>query len=248
MTTVERVDTTFLADPALSPRQLFALLARMLYDEGYDEHIAGHISYRQADDTVLVNPWEMGWNEVRASDVMRIDLDGKIIDGNWGVTPAIQLHLALHRARKDIAVGVHHHPRYGTVYAAAGRIPDAYDQMGALVRADRIAVLDEYVGTVDDADSARRNVEALADADVAFLANHGVMVVAESIEKAYLRATALESRCKRAWQIEAIGGGRPFPADQAKVLADKVDAQGGGPHMFAAMVRRQVRIDPTVLD
>ena len=77
------------------------LLARTLWREGYDDHLAGHITSRQADGTLLVNPWGLTWDEVRASDVMRIDLDGNVLAGPWTVTPAITLHLELHKARDD---------------------------------------------------------------------------------------------------------------------------------------------------
>src|ERR1700736_1776211 len=99
--------------PELTPAAEVALLARMLHREGYDDHLAGHITYRQPDGTLLVNPFGLTWDEITASDIMRIDLDGNVLDGPWTVTPAIPLHLELHRARPDIAVAVHNHPRFG---------------------------------------------------------------------------------------------------------------------------------------
>ena len=87
--------------PALSPQAELALLCRTLFREGYDDHLAGHITYRQPDGTLLVNPWGLTWDEVRASDVLRIDTDGNLLEGRWTVTPAIPLHVELHRARPD---------------------------------------------------------------------------------------------------------------------------------------------------
>src|SRR5688500_10355367 len=90
--------------PPLTPQAEVALLARMLFREGYDDHLAGHITYRQPDDTLLVNPWGFTWDELRASDIMRVDLDGNVLEGPWTVTPAIPLHLELHKARHDAVV------------------------------------------------------------------------------------------------------------------------------------------------
>src|SRR4029079_7208618 len=103
----------------LNAAQELALLCRCLLAEGYDDHLAGHITYKQPDGTFLVNPFGLAWDEVRASDIMRMDADGKAIDGPWTITPAITLHLELHRARDDIGVAVHNHPRWGTIYADA---------------------------------------------------------------------------------------------------------------------------------
>lgn len=232
----------------LSPRQELAILARSLFGEGYDDYQVGHISYRQPDDTLLVTPWELGWDEVRASDIARIDLAGGQLEGELSVSPAIELHLELHRRRHDIAVGVHHHPRYGTIWGATGRIPPAYDQRSSLLREDRIAFLDEYAGAVYDSEAARLNIEALAESDVAFLANHGVMVLGATIVLAHTRAISLEWRCRQAWHVEALGEGRPMPADKARELGDRIEARGGTSDLFAYMARRVIRTDSRVLE
>jgi L-fuculose-phosphate aldolase len=112
--------------PALSdltPAQELALLGRCLFSEGYDDHLAGHITYKQPDGTFLVNPFGLTWDELRASDVMRMDADGKELDGRWTITPAITLHVELHKARDDVGVAIHNHSRWGTIWADIGRAP-----------------------------------------------------------------------------------------------------------------------------
>ena len=99
--------------PPLTPQAELALLARTLFREGYDDHLAGHITYKQADDTLLVNPWGLTWDEITASDVMRIDKEGEVLEGKWTVTPAIPLHVELHRARPDVGVAVAQPPAVG---------------------------------------------------------------------------------------------------------------------------------------
>ncbi len=75
------------------------------------------------------NPWGLWWEEVRASDILRLDADGEIVDGQWDVTPAVFLHTELHRARADARVIVHNHPYYATLLvddrrAAASGAPE----------------------------------------------------------------------------------------------------------------------------
>src|SRR3989442_7645690 len=118
--------------PELSPRQELALLARVLFREGYDDHLAGHITYKQPDDTLLVNPFGLTWDELRAADVMRIDRDGTVLAGPWTVTPAITLHVEIHKVRADAGVVVHNHPRWSTLWADIGRRPEIYDQTSAM--------------------------------------------------------------------------------------------------------------------
>ncbi len=113
--------------PVLTSRQELALLCRTLHREGYDDHIAGHITIAEPDGTFLVNPWELAWDELTASDIIRVDAAGQVIEGDWNVTPAIGLHLAVHQRRDDLRVVIHNHSRWGSVWAAVGRIPPVYD-------------------------------------------------------------------------------------------------------------------------
>jgi ribulose-5-phosphate 4-epimerase/fuculose-1-phosphate aldolase len=218
----------------------------MLHREGYDDHLAGHISYKQADGTLLVNPWGLTWDEVCARDVMRIDLDGNVLDGPWTVTPAITLHLELHRMRHDVTVAVHNHPRWGTIYADLGRAPAVYDQTSAMVAGD-VAVYADYEGAVDQTDNARAAVEALGDASLALLQNHGVLVVAKDVAQAHLRAVTLEWRCRQAWHVEAVGSGVPLPPEVHERFGRVFD-QVNFPGLFEAMARRELRDDPSILD
>ena len=173
MTTTESTAPRLMPD--LSPQETLAVLARALHREGYDDHTVGHLAFKQPDGTFLVNPWGLTWEEVCASDIMRIDGDGNVLAGPWTVTPAITLHLELHRARHDVGVAVHNHPRWGTVYADLGRAPVVFDQTSAMV-AGEVAVYADYEGPVDSAANARAAVEALGDSSMALLQNHGVLV------------------------------------------------------------------------
>jgi ribulose-5-phosphate 4-epimerase/fuculose-1-phosphate aldolase len=231
--------------PELSPAAELALLARMLHREGYDDHLAGHITYAQPDGTLLVNPFGLTWDELRASDVMRIDRDGEVLDGPWTVTPAIPLHLELHKARHDVGVAVHNHPRWGTIWADLQRIPPVYDQTGAQVLGDP-AIYGDYQGAVNDPDNARQAVAALGDARMALLANHGVLVVGKDIRMAHHRCITLEWRCRQAWHIEAAGGAAPLDPEVHRRFATSFDYIPF-PGLFEAMVRRELRADPGVL-
>lgn len=232
--------------PELSPRAQVALLARALWQEGHQDHISGHISFKQPDDTLIVNPYHLRWDEVRASHCARIDLDGNVLEGEWFVSTAIQLHLELHRARPDIVVAVHNHTDWGNVWAGARRVPPVYDQTSALVDND-VVLYDAFGTTVHDPDEAQAVVTALGDAKAAILAHHGVLVVASDIARAYTRCMSLEWRCREAWHVEVLGSSTPMPAAASQRLADGIERRGY-PGLFEAMARREIQRDPEVLD
>lgn len=230
----------------LTPRQELALLCRVLIQEGYNDHIAGHITYRQDNGTLLVNPWELAWDEVCASDILTIDSSGKILEGQWNVTPAINVHRDMHELREDVRVVIHNHPEWGSVWAACKRVPPIYDQTSALVDTDP-AVFDEYHGTVDDEKEGKAAAEALGEHKWALLANHGVFLVGRDIRQAHLRAITLEWRCRLAWRVEALGSGLPLAPAIATATGQLAD-DNGFPFLWEAMARREIRRDPRVLE
>ena len=162
--------------PELDIRTEMVLLARTLWREGYDDHLAGHITVNQGDGTLLCNPWLLTWEEFRPQDVIRIDLEGNVVEGDWPVPLGIPLHLELHRARPDVQVAVHHHPRWGTVWADLGRLPGRHDQSSVL-GGGTAALVDEYGGAVNDPSSAAKAIAAMGDAELAILAHHGVFIL-----------------------------------------------------------------------
>ncbi len=232
--------------PELTPRQEMAVLARALWREGYDDHLAGHITANLGDGTLLCNPWLLTWAEVRPEQILRITLTGEVVEGEWPVPLGIPLHLELHRRRPDIGWAAHSHPRYGTVWADLAELPPILDQSSSL-GGGRLVLVDEYSGPVDDTGSAGRAVEAMGDATSALLAGHGVLLTGSSARAVYQRGVALEQRCRHAWHVRAAGG-KGVSVLPARFLDRMAGSDGEGFHgFFEAAVRAELRADPTLL-
>lgn len=240
--------------PELSPRQELALLARALWREGYDDHLAGHITINRGDGTLWCNPWLLHWEELRPEHVIAIDLDGKVVepalDGNdWPVPLGIPLHLALHQVRPDVQVAVHSHPLYATVWADLAEVPPVLDQSSAL-GGGSLVVVDEYDGAANDPDASAAAVRLMGDADMALLAAHGVFVTAVSARAAHQRCVALEQRSQRAWHARAIAGGGALESRLGTDAASMFARSDGDRFIgfWEAAVRAELRADPTLLD
>ncbi len=236
------------AMPDLTPRAELVLLARALHRDGWDDPIVGHITYRQPDDTFLALPKERGWDEVRPEDVLRIDLDGNQLEGPGTVNSAILLHLEFHRARPGCHVTVHQHPRFTTIWSAAGRIPPVYDSRAAFVPDEDISFYDDYEGGVHQVDAARAAVAGMGDSNCAILRNHGAFIVGESMAQTYSRALSLEWRCRQAWYVEAIGAKNVMPDVGQDFFRNSYQTKGGvQPNLWPWAVRRELRADPSLL-
>ena len=228
--------------PPLTPELELVLLARTLVREGYDDHLAGHITIKQPDGTLLCNPWFLLWDEFTPDDVVRVDVDGTLLEGRWPYPPGVKLHFEVHKLRDDVNVAVHNHPHFATLWANARRIPPCLDQTSGL-GGGKVALVNEYDGSVDNVDHARTAAIAIGDADIALLAGHGLFLVADDVAEAHLRGTAFEQRCREAYRVEALGGGIELAPDvQATLGAAKFDG------FWEAMARRELRLDPSLLE
>ena len=231
--------------PPLNDKAQVALMCRMLFREGWNEHIAGHITYRLASGNILTNPWELAWDEVTASDIVTLNPAGEIIDSEWNTTPAIGLHLQLHALRPDTHVIIHNHAHWSGIWAAMQRVPAVYDQAGAYCGVE-LPLYNEYEGTFENQATSLSAAEALGDAKWALLANHGALVVGKDLRQAHLRVITLEWRCKRAYEVELAGGGVPL-SDEDVANISLPDANGF-PFCWEAMARRELRADPNIIN
>jgi L-fuculose-phosphate aldolase len=208
------------------------------------------MTYRQPDDTFLALPEELGWNEICASDVLRIDGDGNLLEGEWTVPPPIILHTEYHKMWPGTDVTLHHHPKFATPWSTAGELPPVYDQKGALLPDSAYVLYDDYDGTAAQLDSVRRLMASVGSARCVLLRNHGVFVVGDTIEQAYLNASVLEGRCRQAWMVKVLGTGDRVMPDVGRRAIEEAMAGFGWtlPRTWEWAVRQELRQDPGILD
>ncbi len=216
-----------------TPQQELTLVARVLARAGYDDYLAGHLTYRQADDTILTNPFSIPWNRLRSSEVCRLDLDGNHLEGPYVSNPAVRLHLEWHNRRDDLMWTCHNHPRWGTIWASVHRIPPCYNQSSALV--DPISLVRDYAGQVNDRRVARDVIDAMGDSTVALLGNHGVLVGGTNVGTSNRSpvesrsTTALQGHLRRSRRRAAEGspvcGQRSAAANASSTLPCWTDLQ-----------------------
>src|SRR5262249_3831817 len=91
----------------LSTEQELACALRILARGAWRANLDGHISWATSDGGMWMSPWGIWWDEVKASDIIRLDADGNVVDGKWDVTGAVNIHTELHRTRPDATIIVH---------------------------------------------------------------------------------------------------------------------------------------------
>jgi ribulose-5-phosphate 4-epimerase/fuculose-1-phosphate aldolase len=198
------------------PQQLACAL-RILASVGWRENLSGHITWATPEGGMWCNPWGVWWEEVRASDILRLDADGEIVEGSLDVTPAVFLHTELHRTRADATIIVHNHPYYATLLAAMNELPRIVHQ-NACIFSDELALVDEYAG-VDDAEQGKWLATQVGNASGILLAHHGAIVTGSTIGEACYKAVTFERMCHFTYDILASGRApREIPAEQRPEL------------------------------
>ena len=194
---------------------------------GLHEGICNHFSavIPGEDDRFLINPHGYHWAEVRASDLVEVDSEGRAMDGREPPEPtAFFIHYHIHRLVPDAKVVLHTHMPYATAITMLedGRIEPVLQT--SLKFYDQIAYDDVYNGlALDDSEGERIAAALQKGKRIAFLANHGVVVTGRSVAEAFDDLYYLERAAQA--QVIAQSTGRPLrrvPQDVARMTADQM--------------------------
>src|SRR5215475_11458415 len=166
--------------------------ARTLYRQGMSAGIAGHISIKVGNDKMIVNRFGPSFGTVMPSDILTVDFDGKILEGNGWVNDTIRLHGVVHRVNPNHAVVMHTHPPGVVTWSTLQKLPEIYDQESCFL-ADMVAMVqEEYDGLASTEDRVRPVAEGLKTHPVLILPNHGAIAAGPNVQIALFLMITLE--------------------------------------------------------
>lgn len=176
---------------------------------GFHEGICNHFSYavQGAEDRFLLNPYGFHWSELRASDLLLVDSDGRVLEGKGDAeTTALCIHVPLHQRHSRARCVLHTHMPYATALTTMedGELEPVHQN--ALRFYKDVAYDREYHGLVVDKSEGERLSNVFENKRVLFMQHHGVIVVGESIAAAFDDLYYLERACHV--QILAASTGR----------------------------------------
>lgn len=181
---------------------------RLVHRFGWSDLVYNHITARVpgAAHGYLINPYGLAYDEITASNLIKIDLDGNILDDTpYEINPAgFVIHSAIHGARRDAVCVLHTHSRAGVAISA---LKDGFDPVnqGGFQFYGRVAYHD-YEGFALDMAERRRLVADLGQRKAMILRNHGLLVVGASVPEAFRLIYYLEQACQA--QLDALQTGR----------------------------------------
>lgn len=227
---------------------------RLVADFGWSDLVFTHITARvptgdEGGHAFLINPYGMMFDEITASSLVKIDVDGsKLDDSPFPVNPAgFTIHSAIHEARDDAICVLHTHSLNGSAVAAqeAGVLPISQPSIFVL----NSLAYHGYEGLALNDDEKPRLVADFGDKSFLMLRNHGLLTVGKTVADAFLNMYLFEAACTI--QVRAMAGGTelrtvgPSIIDNAMKQARQVTNAQYGLLAWPALLRRLERLDPS---
>lgn len=223
---------------------------RLVADFGWSDLIFTHITARVpgTEDQFLINPYGMMFDEITASSLVKIDLNGNKVDETpFPINPAgFTIHSAVHAVRHDAQCVLHVHSVNGVAVSAQknGLLPISQQSIFVL---SSLAYHD-YEGVALNAEEKPRLVADLGDRNYLMLRNHGLLTLGKTIADAFVNMYVFEAACMI--QVRAQAGGELVTIPQsivstAQQQARTVTKSQGGMLAWPGLLRRLDRIDPS---
>ena len=239
--TSERMNR-YLKTPEWSLRQKLALACRILADEGHESALAGQITGRgDKPGTYWMLSFGLGFDEAQASNIVLVDDDLNLLEGDGMVNPSNRFHLWIYRHRPDVNAIIHTHPPYCSALSVLGE-GLAVSHMDTSMLYEDVAFLPEWPGVPIGDEEGEIITKAIGTKRSILLAHHGQLAACSNIEEATVMAIFIERAARMHLMARAIGPIKPIRPEHAREAHDyrlKPKAVGATFLYFARRVLRQ---------
>jgi L-fuculose-phosphate aldolase len=245
--TTERMDR-HLMEPRWPLREKVALACRILAAEGHESALAGQLTAR-ADQpgTYWMLSFGLGFDEACRSNIVRVDDDLNIIEGDGMPNPSNRFHLWIYRKRPEINAIVHTHPPWCSALSMIGE-PLAVSHMDTSMFYEDCAFLPEWPGVPIGDEEGRIISEAIGSKRAILLAHHGQLAACKTLEEATMLSIFIERAARLQLMARAAGKIRPLDPAAAREAHDyRLKPKYVGA-VFCYYARRALKSAPEIPD
>lgn len=197
---------------------------KKLVTEGLTKGTGGNLSvFDRRSGLMAITPSGIDFFEIKEEDIVIMDLEGRIVEGDKLPSSEWYMHLIQYQQREDIDAVIHAHTTYGTVLACLREALPASHYMVAVAGKDvRVADYATY-GSKELAENAAL---AMKDRKAVFLANHGILAGAQNLLNAFNIIEEVEYCSKIYCVAKSIGDPVILPDEEMAVMAEKFQTYG----------------------
>lgn len=235
------------AEAQLNTRQKLALTCRALFDAGHDSGLAGQITARaEQPGTYYTQRLGLGFDEISEDNLLLVDEDLNVLDGEGMANPANRFHSWIYRARTDVHCIVHTHPFHVAALSML-EVPLIVSHMDTTPLYDDCAFLAKWPGVPVGNEEGEIISAALGEKKAILLAHHGQVVAGASIEEACSLAVLIERAAKLQLAAMAAGTVKELPPELAREAHDWTLTPARSRANFAYYARRALARHPDAL-
>ncbi len=199
-------------------KQRIVQCIRMLERSGIMDY-NGHASVRLDDGRMLINIGSCQRSQVTQGDIVTIDFDGNVIEGQGKPPLEFHLHAGIYKARSDVDAVIHCHPNWSTILTTAGAEYLPVYAQGSLVYP--LPILDSP-DSINNVDMAKRLTDLLGDRPAALMKAHGAVTAGKSIVDAFVLLNYLEDNAQRQYMAQQIGTPYSFTPEEIALCREKL--------------------------
>jgi D-3-phosphoglycerate dehydrogenase len=190
-------------------------VCQKLLEEGHVIGSAGNVSIRvpkeDGEDIVLITPSGVNYTEMEADDVLLIDMDGKVLEGERNPSVEKHLHLGVYKKREDVNAIIHAHSVYSSIIGTLKlSLPPVIEELVPYLGGEIKCAEYGEAGSEELAKSVEDNLE---EKNALFLANHGNLCCGTHLDGAYTVLTYLERGAKIYYLSKLAGTPNLLPED-----------------------------------
>jgi len=164
----------------------------------------GHLSFRIPEtDRILINARKASRANLSAEEVVMVDLEGKLIEGELEPPSEVHIHTSIYRHRKDVNAVVHNHPHWQVVLGIAGQKLQPVSVNGAFLTGK--TPLYEKSGLINTRELGEEVAGQLGQELLISLKYHGMITVGDSIQNVFARCVHLEDNAKKQYYASLLG-------------------------------------------
>ncbi len=175
----------------------------------FDYGFAGHLTVRDPEfkDLYWTNPMAVHFKQVKLSNLILVDHDGKVVEGDYSVNQAgFVLHAAVHKEHPEIVAMCHAHTLYGAAFASFGKKLDPISQDACAFYEDHNVITEEAGAVAVSVDAGMNLAKSFKDVKAVIHQNHGLLTMSKhSIDSAAFWFSALERCCQQELLVMSAG-------------------------------------------
>ncbi|HWX66717.1 MAG TPA: aldolase [Rhodanobacter sp.] len=228
-------------DQLWTARQKLALTCRILFQAGHGSSLSGQVSARSSSgSTFYTQQFGLGLDEIRESNLVRVDEDLEVIEGNGMANPANRFHAWIYRHKIDANCIIHAHSPHASALSML-EVPLAVSHMDFCPLYDDCAFLATWPGVPVGNEEGEIITHALGDKRAVLLAHHGYLVAGRTIEEACVLSLLIERAAKAQLIAMSAGDIKPISPDLAQEARVWMTTEKRHAATFAYYVRGALR-------